>query len=335
MKFGLMFSFEAPEEFGTTPVQVYKESLEQVQYAEELGYDSVWVTEHHFTPNGYCPSPLIAGAAMASRTQRIKVGQCILLLPLYGHPLRLAEDVAVLDVLSEGRAILGIGAGYRQQEFAGFGVPIDKRKVIMDEGLEIVLRAWTEERFSYRGKYYSLEDAAVTPKPVQRPHPPLWVGTPSRAGKRRAARLGLPFLHSLGPLNRIKEDFEEYRQMLATYGHDPSGVEMGFIRSVYITEEFGQAWDDVRPHFIYQRTVTYGGPGSAQFNDPSVSSREGQHGRWIFGDPEFCIEELEHCQSELQPSLIILNMQLPGMEHRKVMASMELFAKQVMPRFKG
>ncbi|HEX2172815.1 MAG TPA: LLM class flavin-dependent oxidoreductase, partial [Dehalococcoidia bacterium] len=151
-RFGLLLSFQAPARFGVTPEQVYGESIDQAELADELGYDSVWTTEHHFLEDAYLPSPLIASAAIAARTRQIRIAQGILLLPLYTHPVRLAEDAAVVDVISRGRLILGVGLGYREYEYAGLGLSMRQRRSLMEEGLEVVRRCWTEpEGFSHEG----------------------------------------------------------------------------------------------------------------------------------------------------------------------------------------
>ena len=147
--------------------------------------------------DGYCPSPMIAAATIAGRTERMRIGQGIVLLPLYGHPLKLAEDAAVLDVLSNGRLELGVGMGYREAEFSGFGLELSSRRRRMDEGIEIIRRAWTGEQFSYDGRYYQVNDAVLSPLPVQRPGPPLWLGAGTPKARAKVAQLGLPLLISL------------------------------------------------------------------------------------------------------------------------------------------
>ena len=153
MQFGLMYDFRNPPPWQIPFGQLYAETLDQIRAVEALGYDSVWVTEHHFTDDGYLPSVLTAAAAIAAVTQRVKIGTSVLLLPLF-HPLHVAEDGAVVDIISNGRFIFGPGLGYKLDEFYAFGVNPRHRPCLMDESLEIITRAWTEQRFSYTGRHF-------------------------------------------------------------------------------------------------------------------------------------------------------------------------------------
>ncbi|HJU12559.1 MAG TPA: LLM class flavin-dependent oxidoreductase, partial [Candidatus Binataceae bacterium] len=172
MKIGYMLDFRNPPfaqfDFNT----FYAEMLRQAEFVEQAGFDSIWLTEHHFTDDGYLGSVMPMLAAIASRTRRVTVGSYVLLAPFY-HPLRLAEDSATIDVLSNGRLRLGIGLGYREEEFHGFGIARAERLGRTLETIEILKRAWTGERFSYEGKYYKFNDVRVLPRPVSQPHPEL------------------------------------------------------------------------------------------------------------------------------------------------------------------
>ncbi len=165
LKFGFLFSIRNPSQWQKPWPQVYSEMLEQVQAAEELGFDSVWMSEHHGAADGYCPSTLVAAGAAAARTQRITIGIRLLLLPLH-HPVRVAEDAAVVDNLSNGRFILGMAVGYVPPEYGMFGVNRRHRPSLMDEGIDIIRRCWTEERFDYEGKRFNLKNVSVVPKPI-------------------------------------------------------------------------------------------------------------------------------------------------------------------------
>src|SRR5262245_11116170 len=165
----------------------YREALEEVTRAEELGFDSVWMEEHHAVTDHYWPSPLTVLAGFATRTSRMLLGTDIVVAPFH-HPVRLAEDVAMLDVMSNGRAVLGIAIGYKPDEFALYGVDLAKRGARFEEQLAIMKGLWTQERFAFRGTYYSV-DGRLEPKPVSRPHPPLWIGGWGELTLRRAATL--------------------------------------------------------------------------------------------------------------------------------------------------
>src|SRR5262249_43674673 len=152
---------------------IYAATLDQIAYAEQLGFDDVWLSEHHFIDDAYSPSMLPIGCAIAARTKRIRIGTSVLLLPLH-DPVRVAEDAATLDVISTGRLELGLGVGYRVEEFTGFNIDSSERAQRMDEGIEIIRRLFAGERFSFSGKHYTYRDIQLFPRPVQKP-PKLWI----------------------------------------------------------------------------------------------------------------------------------------------------------------
>ena len=172
---------------------LYAQTLDQAERVDELGFDHIWLTEHHFVDDGYLPSPLTVSGALAARTRRVMIGQDVLLLPHY-HPVRLAEDLAVLDNLSRGRMMLGVGMGYVPGEFAALGTLRKQRLSLMEEGLDILELAWKEDRFDYQGKRYQLRDVRVRPRPVQAEGPATWIAAMSEAGALRAARRGTHLL---------------------------------------------------------------------------------------------------------------------------------------------
>ena len=174
LRFGLWYDFRNPPQWRQSPDRLYREILDQIVWGENNGFDDVWLSEHHFIEDGYLPSLLPAAAAIAARTRRIRIASGVLLMPFH-NPVRLAEDIAVVDVISNGRLRLGIGQGYRAEEFDGFGVPRPERLGRTLETIEILKRAWTGERFSFDGKYFHLRDVRVLPAPVSKPHPELIV----------------------------------------------------------------------------------------------------------------------------------------------------------------
>lgn len=346
MKYAVFYSLQAPAEFRVTPQQVYAEALDQIARADELGLHQVWLTEHHFMDDAYCPSPMIAAAAIAGRTKQIRIGQGVVLLPFYGHPLKLAEDTAVLDVLSGGRFELGIGRGYRPHEFAGFGVNQKQRVSMTNEGLEIIKRAWTGERFSFTGKHYQVNDARLTPTPVQNPMP-LWLGAGTPSSRRKVAQKGIPLLVSLVTnLEETKAEFGDYTQALRDFGRDPAKFPRALIREFYVAEDGRRAWDEVKPHFLHVYRKVYAPPWIPFFdvnpdgsrrrvtdpNDPYFESENYRKDRHIIGDPEHCARELRRFKEEAKIDIMILRMQFPGQSHTQVMRSLELLVKEVIPR---
>ena len=154
MNFGLLMPFQNPPRWARPFPELYREQIDQIVRAEELGYDTVWLTEHHFDQDGWSPSLLPLAAGIATRTRRIRIGTFILVLP-FQHALRVAEDAATVDILSDGRFDLGVGKGYRVNEFTSFGLPREQRNAMLEEGLEVVRQAWTEECFSFAGAIIS------------------------------------------------------------------------------------------------------------------------------------------------------------------------------------
>ncbi len=182
MRFGVAYDFRNPPDSGIDNPSLYAAILEQVAWLDGLGLDLAWFTEHHFVDDGYLPSWVPIAGAMAARTKRIRFNTDICLLP-FNHPIRLAEDLAVLDNLSNGRVEIGCGMGYAPHEFRGFGMPVSRRVSLTDEGVEVLKRCFTGERFSFHGKRYQFDDVRITPGYVQPGGPPLWLAAMSRAAR--------------------------------------------------------------------------------------------------------------------------------------------------------
>jgi alkanesulfonate monooxygenase SsuD/methylene tetrahydromethanopterin reductase-like flavin-dependent oxidoreductase (luciferase family) len=186
LRFGLWYDFRNPPAWKQDGTRLYAEILNQIERAEGLGWDDIWLSEHHFFDDAYTPSMLPLGCAIAARTQKVEIGTSVLLLPLH-DPVRVAEDAATLDVLSGGRLQLGLGVGYRVEEFIGFDIPRGERAARMDEELTVIRRLFDGEKLTFEGKYYSYRDIELFPKPVQR-RAKLWIGGFSEPAVRRAAR---------------------------------------------------------------------------------------------------------------------------------------------------
>src|SRR5712692_8839416 len=216
VKFGYQFDFRNPPSSARSFETLYADTLKQASLAEEIGFDSIWLTEHHFTDDGYLPSLMTVAAAIAAQTTNVTIGTFVLLAPLQ-HPLKLAEDTAVVDVISNGRLRLGIGQAYRAEEFAGFGVPRGQRLPRTLETIEILKRAWTGERFSFNGKYFQFDNVRVLPRPVSQPYPELLWGAGAPSAIRRGAELGLSFACVGG-----RHEMNIYVDALRSLGKDPA-----------------------------------------------------------------------------------------------------------------
>ena len=240
MKFGVLQFFSWPErrvELAT----VYARALDRILIMDRGGYDAVWLAEHHFSSFSVCPSVHMVGTLAAARTRRLRIGTAVSLAPLY-HPLRLAEEVALLDQLSGGRVNWGAGRGFARVEFEAFGVPPEESASRFRETVEIVLRAWTEERLNFAGRHFRFDDVEVLPKPLQQPHPPVWLAASSEAAIEWAAARGFSILmdpHSsaaeLGRKRRL------YAARLAAAGFAEAGRDIPMARLVAIAEDAGKA----------------------------------------------------------------------------------------------
>jgi probable F420-dependent oxidoreductase len=312
---------------------LYGDLIDQAQAAESLGYDSVWVSQHHFAEDGYCPSAFPVLGALAIRTTRVTLGTHVLLLPLY-HPLHVAEDAATVDILSNGRLQLGVAAGYRREEFAHYQVPRGERGSRMDEALAIVRLAWTEESFSFNGRHFQMDGVRVRPQPVRPGGIPIWIGARGRRAVDRAARLGLPLLAANGL------GCTAYVEALRRHGHDPARAVIGIQWPVYVAEDSEQAWADVRDHLLYMEN-TYAAWFRAAGDLPrdralrSDRTPADLHQEdYCIGDPEHVLTHIEQLQAAVPVDTLIMRMQFPGMDPVKSMRSMELFARHVAPRLR-
>lgn len=240
MKFGILQFFSWPERRVALPT-VYARALERIEIMDRAGYDAVWITEHHFSDYSVCPSIPVMGAHVAARTKRLRIGTGITLAAFY-HPLRLAEEVALLDILSGGRVNWGAGRGFDAREFRTFNVPMEESLERFHEAVDIVVKAWSSERLTYHGRHFSFEDVEVLPKPLQQPHPPMWVAAGSPDAVGWAASCGYSIL--TGPHSTFTEAGElwsVYRRELERHGHSMEGRELPHARLMAIAPTDAEA----------------------------------------------------------------------------------------------
>lgn len=234
LKIGVgLFTGQIPAGSARTFHQEYRDHLRLVRLAEEEGLDAAWVSEHHGSADGYLPSLLPLLAAFATVTERIELGTGVVLAPFH-DPLRLAEDFAVVDQLSGGRVVAGLGIGWREEEFRMFGVDVAARVGRMTETIEILRRAWAGERFSFEGKHFTYRDVAVTPPPAR--VPPIFVGGFVEAAIRRAGRIGDGYLSSRGKPDRLAEAFMQAAEARRESGR-PGPLLAGLLQNAWVTED--------------------------------------------------------------------------------------------------
>ncbi len=345
MKFGL--HYQLPCRDFQSPVQRYRDTLEQAAHAEDLGFESVWPVEQHFDPElSIMPAPLLLLAALAERTSKMRLGIAIVLLPL-SHPVRIAEEIATLDVLSNGRVEFGIGRGSLPEHFRGFGIPQSESRERFIEALHIIRQAWTNQRISHRGRFFQIGEVAVVPKPVQQPYPPIRVAANSPDTFEMMGRLGLPIFvaSQVNPFPRIKEYLPLYRTARTAAGHgngDPEDVTI--LMPTYVAETRAQVRQQIEEsilRWLQSVTARYKNP---EAGPPLMRERLERVRRMtyeqagemmgVFDTPDGCVERLQQFHAEFKMGRLICWFNQGGLvPHDQVMRSMELFAAQVMPHF--
>jgi luciferase family oxidoreductase group 1 len=347
MRFGMLHLFENP--VGKSERQIIGEQMRLMRAAEELGFDSVWPAEHHFTEYGYCASPALSLAAIAAETKRIRLGTGVVVLPL-NHPLRVAEDYAFLDHLSDGRVDLGIGRGYQPLEFRRYGVDQTTTREQFHEGLEVLRQAWTSGRVDFHGRHYRFDDVPVRPRPLQMPHPPIWMAALSPETFELAGRYGLNLLYGsvfgLSP-EAAGQRRADYFRGLAAGGHSAEGKSAGCLIMVYVADSMERARAEFRDAVLwYYRTISkYVAPASGQasvksyemysaFRDLAASASWEQlleRDAVICGDPDWVGEKLLAYQQVYGFTDLLCWTRLGGLDDRCVLRSMELMRDKVIP----
>ncbi len=317
----LRFDLRRPS-FGTADhAALYRACLDMSAWADDHGFLSVVVSEHHGVDDGYLPSPLVLAGAILARTSRVMVNVSALLVTLH-DPLRLAEDIAVLDILSGGRIGIIAGLGYRPEEFEMFGVDRRRRGAITEDHLRTMLQAWTGEPFEYRGAMVQ-----VTPRPVTQPHPLVLVGGSTEIAARRAARLHLPFMPAIGDieLKRLYEEACEAEGYTGGFTILPSGP--GFV---HVTEDPERVWAAIAPHALHEAQTYAGWQTGNQRSQVEVHAETVEElkasGVYAVVTPDECVAlAKEH-------GTLVFHPLMGGMDPDLGWESLRLFAAQVAPR---
>ena len=326
VRFGVAHDFRCPPGSSYTLQDVYAQTIEQIRRLDELGLDEVWFSEHHFVEDGYLPSFAPVAGAAAAVTKHMRISTNIAIVP-FSHPLRLAEDLAILDQLSGGRIEFGVGLGYAPHEFRAFGFPVSHRVSRTEECVDILKLAWSGEPFSYSGKRYTFEDVRVTPDPVQPGGPPLWMAVSSWASVDRAVRYGVNVLPQ-GPVALL----DTWREQTIAAGRAPEEKRVGIIRSFLVTDDPERDWPPLRAAERYRMQV-YGrffeaaGLGTSQtFNEAERISQ-----RVFVGDVDACVAELTAYVLRYGLTDVVTWGSAPGMPPADLSPSMERFAAEVVP----
>jgi alkanesulfonate monooxygenase SsuD/methylene tetrahydromethanopterin reductase-like flavin-dependent oxidoreductase (luciferase family) len=343
VKFGIMNLFPAE---GKDDHQVLHDTLEEIKLADELGFDSAWLAEHHFSRYGILGNPLMMGAAVAQSTSRILIGTAVVVLPFH-DPIRLAEDAVTLDVISGGRLRLGVGRGYQPLEFAGFNREAEDSKAIYAEMVEILRLAWTEENWSFEGRHFSYQNMNVFPKPVVAGGPPLLHATVSPDSYRDRGLAGESIITSpnFTPLPLMKKNFEVYRDSLIEGGHDPADFDLPFMQQIWCGPSRDGLEAAATAALTYYRSVGKVIPGSdeaiaaeAKYYDAVrrnidllTLDQALTHGG-NFGSVDLVVDTIGRLRDELGITHYIGWFNIPSIDRQVALRAMETFATEVIPQ---
>jgi alkanesulfonate monooxygenase SsuD/methylene tetrahydromethanopterin reductase-like flavin-dependent oxidoreductase (luciferase family) len=341
MKFGAFFLLGSPK---MLPAQeMYRRVLEWTVLAEELGYDSVWYAEHHFSNYGYIPNPLMMAIKAAGETARVRLGTAVLVLPFW-HPLRVAEDIAMADQLTDGRLEIGVARGYQPYEFARFNIDMAESRERTDEALEILLHALTDEGFSYDGAHFQIPETTIFPRPLQQPRPPIWLAAHTRESFDIAARLGLHSIttNSGRPIEVLEEGWSAFLSARAAHGlTGPAEFAVQQQFCVAPTDEEARAQMENFRYAFRQVSRLRGGTQYVQkgYSDPRPVEGEPNldeffEQRTLSGSPATVRAKIARYQQVCDLTALNCTFQLGHMEPETITRSMRLFASEVMPAFR-
>jgi len=325
-----------------SPQEIYARGIEQAQAAETLGFRNVWLGEHHFSTYGYLSRPVQLATYIAAKTTRLRVGTAVIVVPLH-HPLLIAEEIAMLDILSGGRCDIGLGRGYQRYEFERFGLELDTGGKRWDESIDILLKSFEGKPFSYDGKLFKIPETSVYPRPMQKPHPPIWITAQSPYAIEAAVRRGFNVLTGgFGvPIERLAE-FGKIFARVVEEAKPPKRPLVGVQRAVYVTKDPADAraaaeearWNmrvTLSLRNNYERVENGNAIPVPAPNEPSIDELLDRY--LIIGTPDTCIRQIKRVQELVGISHFNCSFWFGDMAQARVLRSMELFAREVMPAF--
>ena len=348
MNIGLFLAFNQRPGYNQT--HAFEESFSKIQVAEEAGLDSVWLAETHFSPErSVLASPLTIASAIAARTKRIRIGTAVEVLPL-GNPIRMAEEAATVDHISQGRLDFGVGRAGQPKGYIGYNIPYSESRVRFLESLEIILKAWTQERFSHEGQFYSYHDVCLVPKPYQTPHPPIRIAANSADTFPLVAQMGFSiFITAVGIPSALRERIQSYKKTWKETGHQGDG-DVSLRVPVYVAETPCKAYSEPQEstmHFYRQSASLAAEPLPGLSEEPNreraargekmknITYDEVIQTDFAYGTPEAVAERLQHHKEEFGLSGIVAEINLGSlMPHERVINSIRLLADKVMPKLK-
>jgi alkanesulfonate monooxygenase SsuD/methylene tetrahydromethanopterin reductase-like flavin-dependent oxidoreductase (luciferase family) len=336
MRFGVMQDFRNPIRWRRPFPDFYKQILTQIQKCEDAGYDNIWLTEHHFTDDAYNPSLMTTAAAVAMKTTTIRIGTFIVILP-YQHPVLMAEQVANVDILSDGRFDLGVGQGYSHYEFDAFCMNRSERGQRTREGIQLIDRLFKDEKVTFDGKFTQVKDMRLSPKPVQEPVP-IWIGARGPKAITKAAEMGYHLMATLGP-----DPAPIYLETLQKSGKNIEDFKIAQLRMVYCAETEDQAWAECQDHLFhmlefYQDILSEaadaeGDDAPLPVQKPSDMRDSVLAEHFMIGTANQIADKIERFSQDFHCTDFILDSQFPGLDPSRGTRALELFAKEVMPQF--
>jgi alkanesulfonate monooxygenase SsuD/methylene tetrahydromethanopterin reductase-like flavin-dependent oxidoreductase (luciferase family) len=356
-KWGIFSLSQFPDQ--TKRVECFEHDLKFFELGEELGYSTAWIAEHLFSTYGVVTSTQVYAAAIAERTKRMRIGIAVVAIP-FNHPLRTASDFALVDILSHGRLDFGVGRAYQPHEFTGLGVPMEKSREMTVEGVDIVLKAWTQEKITYKGKFWTIPDPVeVLPKPVQQPHPPVYQASISPESFEQAARLGFnlqmasPFTYRTyreAWLDELEKSCKHYHEVCLKYGRDPKKAERMILLPFFVHEDAKKAREIYKPHVEWFYNKVTSNQLAASATGPvkgyELTMSEGkktremgylafdklhEYGACIADDPETCVRKLKDMKRRFGITEFALWFNIGGIAPEHVERAMKLTAEKVMP----
>jgi alkanesulfonate monooxygenase SsuD/methylene tetrahydromethanopterin reductase-like flavin-dependent oxidoreductase (luciferase family) len=325
--------------------QAFEELIEQILLTEKLGFDDAWFAEHHHSDYGMLASPNLIIASLAHRTKRLRMGNLVNVLPLT-EPMRLAEECAMLDILTVGRLNVGLGRGVPRDDLK-HGLDRDTAQARFEEGIEIVMRAWTEDTFNFTGKAWNYVDITCRPRPLQKPHPPVYYGATSPDSPAMVARRGWNLALSRQPLANCARAIKSYREERAKHENLNGSGDAIMVRDVYVADTDEQAWKEAPPQItrFWQLATDNVWRGDSVTPDdlPKFTQRFAyfpgglnlkrldEWGTSLIGSPDTVIKKAREMIETARPDCLVGMFSYGGLKHEQVIRSIELFATKVMP----
>lgn len=345
MKFALFTHVPWPED--AQPAQIFRETCEQIQYGEELGFYSAWIAEHHFSRYSMGSSSLVLASHIAAKTKTIRLGTAVL-LPTLHNPIRLAEDTATLDAVSGGRLDVGFGRGADSYEYSGFNVDHDESQLRFQESVKIIQGLWTTPEFSFTGQYFQLDKLNLVPPPLQTPHPPIYLAASNTLETLQfVVASGHPLCIAVVQDTAKSLDLcRRFVEMSKQSGFNVPISAIPFFRYFYVAETEEEARRDTEEHINWildimqwRRFIKQGSEVPYRMADWRRTRGEATVGsdyiyanRAFIGTPQQCVDKIKSLQAQ-GIDYFGCNFAMGGISHDKVLRSMQLFAEQVMPHF--